>query len=80
MVVRLLIDNGADVNASRCVFRTPRLSPPLLLYIRVAAILAARHIIRLLQLVCFFRLPRHHIPFPYIEAKATSALIHMYNL
>jgi hypothetical protein len=33
MVVRLLIDNGADVNAPRCVCRTLMLSPPIFLYI-----------------------------------------------
>jgi hypothetical protein len=57
MVVRLLIDNGADVNAPRSVFLSSGFVYPRSFYFRVAAFLATRHITRWLQLA------RHHIPF-----------------
>src|SRR6266849_6401241 len=44
MVVRLLIDNGADVNAPRCVSLSSGFVHPRSFSIRVAAFLAARHI------------------------------------
>jgi hypothetical protein len=66
MVVRLLIDNGADVNAPRSVCLSSSFLHPRSFYIRVAAFLAARHITRLLQLVRFFYLARHHFPLPLV--------------
>lgn len=59
MVVRLLIDNGADVNAPRCVTLSSGFLHPRSFYVRVAMFLAARHITCLLLLVCFFYSTQH---------------------
>ena len=72
MVVRLLIDNGADVNAPRCVSLSSGFLHPRSFYVRMAMFLAARHITCLLLLVCFFYTIS---PSPGISVSWTLALI-----
>lgn len=58
MVVRLLIDNGADVNAPRSVFRTFRLPPPLFF---------------ILELPRSWKFPLHHAFATTLSASSVSA-------